>query len=354
MGRPLGRPKKNAVVEPGLDAPVLPFSLQNFVKSMAKDKPDSEIQLLGESDGINSSFSVPYWIPTGLLGLDYVLGGGIAGGRVYEIFSNSPSEGKSAVCALIAAATQRAGGVALLIDTESGTLVERLETLGVDTKDLIISQPDCLEQVFDVMHTFIEEIRAQGFTGPVVIVFDSVAATPTKSQNEAAYDKDLYAPQARVLSSGLRKLMPVLRDNGAVLVAANQVRENIGISFGDSKSTVGGLGLKFFAHVRIALARLSNNKLSSGEITGIEIQALAKKNKLTRPFKKTVFTLNFKDGFDFIGSEFNFAVEKGEIVENKQGYYSFKDNMEKKFRASAYGEHRTEEFTEKLKSMVKL
>jgi recombination protein RecA len=346
----LGRPKKNVDSEAG--EPASPFNLQNFVKNMAKDKPDAEIQLLGESDGASSSFTVPWWIPSGLMGLDWVLGKGIPGGRIIEVFSNNPSEGKSALCALFAGAIQKAEGVVLLIDTESGSLIDRMETLGVQTDNLIISQPDSMEQVFDVIHTFIEEVRKDGFAGPVAIIWDSVAATPTKSQIEATYDQNLYAPQARILSSGLRKLMPVLRDNNATLIAANQVRENIGVAFGETKSTVGGMGLKFYAHTRLGLARLSNIKNSNNEADGIEIQITAKKNKLTRPFKKTVVNLLFKDGFDRLGSEFTYAVERGFIQENGKGYYSFSTDLTKKFRESAYAENRTDEFIEKLKASI--
>lgn len=346
-----GRPRK--VEEAGADAPAVPFNLQNFVKDLSKDKPDSEIQLLGDADGAGSSFTVPWWVPTGLMGLDWVTGGGIPGGRVIEIFSNNPSEGKTAHCALFAAAIQKAGGVVLLIDTESGTLVERLTTLGVDTTQLVISQPDSMEQVFDTAHTFIEDIRKQGFEGPLAIIWDSVAATPTKTQLEATYEKEMYAPQARVLSSGMRKLMPALRDNNATLIAANQTRENIGVSFGETKQTVGGMGLKFYAHIRLGLARLSNIKDSDSKVTGIEIQVTGKKNKLTRPFKKTTYVLNFDGGFDFIGSEFALAVEKGLIIENGKGYYSFTSDATVKFRESAYKDHRTPEFIEKLTASVK-
>jgi recombination protein RecA len=194
------------------------------------------------------------------MSLDWVMGGGIPGGRLIEIFSNNPSEGKTAHCALFAAAAQKAGGLVLLIDTESGTLIERLETLGVDKDQLIISQPDSMEKVFDTVDTFIKEARKSGFAGPLVILWDSVAATPTNSQIEASFEKEMYAPQARVLSAGMRKLMPALRDNAATLICANQTRENIGVSFGEQKSTVGGLGLKFYAHIRLSLARLSNVK----------------------------------------------------------------------------------------------
>jgi recombination protein RecA len=350
----LGRPKKDAGVEAGADAPVSPFNLQNFVKGLAKDRPDAEIQLLGDSDGEGSSFTVPWWIPTGMMSLDWVMGGGIPGGRLIEIFSNNPSEGKTAHCALFAAASQKAGGLVLLIDTESGTLIDRLETLGVDKTQLIVMQPDSMEKVFDSVDIFIKEARKSGFAGPLVILWDSVAATPTNSQVEATYEKELYAPQARVLSAGMRKLMPTLRDNSATLICANQTRENIGVSFGEQKSTVGGLGLKFYAHIRLALARLSNVKNAATEITGIEIQVTAKKNKLTRPFKKTVYVLDFKDGFDYMGSEFALATEKGLIIENGKGYYSFTDMADVKFRESAYRDHRTPQFIEKLKAVVKV
>lgn len=347
----MGRPRKNPVEEPGA-TPASPFNLQTFIKNLSKDKPDAEIQLLGEINDEGSSFTVPWWIPSGLIGLDWVIGKGIPGGRVVEVFSNNPSEGKSALCALFAGAIQKAGGLVMLIDTESGTLVDRMETLGVDTSNLIISQPDSMEQVFDTIHTFIEEVRKDGFNAPVAVIWDSVAATPTNSQLEATYEKEQYAPQARVLSSGLRKLMPVLRDNNATLIAANQVREAIGVAFGETKQTVGGMGMKFYAHVRLGLVRLSTLKDSKNEAEGIEIQITAKKNKLTRPFKKTSVKLYFKDGFDQLGSEFNFAYEKGLIVDNGKGYYSFADDLDKKFRESAYSEHRTEEFVQKLKDSI--
>ena len=350
----MGRPRKNSTGTEQAEGPAPSFNLQNFVKGLSKDRPDAEIQLLGDSDGEGSSFTVPYWVPTGLMSLDWVLGGGLPGGRLIEIFSNNPSEGKTAHCALFASAVQKAGGLVLLIDTESGTLIDRLETLGVDKDELVISQPSSMEKVFDCIDIFIKEVRKGGFTGPLVVLWDSVAATPTNSQVEATFEKELYAPQARVLSAGMRKLMPTLRDNAATLVCSNQTRENIGVSFGEQKSTVGGLGLKFYAHIRLSLARLSNIKSSDSEITGIEIQVTAKKNKLTRPFKKTTYVLDFKEGFDFIGSEFSLALEKGLIIENGKGFYSFTDNAEQKFRESAYVTHRTPEFVEKLKILVKL
>lgn len=352
MGRPPGKLKKNVVAEPGLDAPASPFSLQNFVKSLAKENPDSELQLLGAGSE-SRTFGVKWWIPTGLLSLDYVMGGGIPSGRVIEIFSNNPSEGKTAHCALFAAAVQKAGGLCLLIDTESGVLIERLITLGVNTDDLVIAQPSTMEEVFNTIHIFIEEIRKQGFTGPLVAIWDSVAATATQSQLEAPYDQNLYAPQARVLSSGLRKLLPVLRESDATLICANQVRETMA-TYGEQRQSVGGMGLRFYATVRLGLSKVSNVKTSTNEITGIEVSITAKKNKITRPFKKATYVLNFKNGFDHMGSEFAFAREMGLIVENGKGYYSFVDNADKKFRESAYPEYRTNEFVEKLKSMVRL
>ncbi len=348
----MGRPRKNVVIETGADAPVSPFNLKTFIKKLSKDKPDAEVQLLGEASTESSSFSVPWWIPSGLMGLDYVLGKGIPGGRIIEVFSNNPSEGKTSIVALLSGAVQKAGGIVLLIDTESGAMIDRMTTLGIDINDLVVSQPENMEQVFDVIHTFIEEVRKDGFIGPVVACWDSVAATPTRTQLEATYEKEQYAPQARVLSSGLRKLMPILRENNATLLCANQVREAIGVAFGETKQTVGGMGLRFYSHIRLGLSRTTTLKDANNSPIGITILAKAKKNKLTRPFKETSINLMFDNGFDYIGSEFTYAYERGFIVDNGKGYYSFSDCMDKKFRESAYPEYRTEAFIEKLKKSI--
>lgn len=270
---------------------------------------------------------IPYWISTGALNLDGALGGGLAGGRVVELYSLEASEGKTTCAAHIAKACQTMGGFVVYADVEQSVHEGYFATLGVDVEDnFLLSRPDTLEHLFDIMQETCETIRERKPDIPILFVVDSVAATQTRAQLEADWEKAQVAEQARAFSSGLRKLVPVLSNMKATLLLVNQGRVKIGVWFGDPSDTPGGKALKFYASQRVVLrkAGVLRSKVGASEdtvsekektpIIGIRIEATVKKNKVGVPFQKAAFDLYFGRGIDYPESVFQFGVDRGVLI----------------------------------------
>ncbi len=250
--------------------------------------------IFGSSEQISiDSFD---FISTGLLPLDKILGGGIIIGGVVEIIGLEAS-GKSTLAGMIAAQAQKRGMPVVYLDTEAATSMARLTMLGVDVDELIYHQPGCLEDVYDtVSQVLTSKLRDKSWDGPALIIWDSLAQTPAKKECEMEegdeYTKEM-AIRARVNSMGLRKLTIPLQNTQVTLLIVNQLRENVGQTFGEKYSSPGGHAPKYAAIQRIRLAATNTVKIDEAAgITGKKIEAKTIKNKAYTPLLETNLIFN--------------------------------------------------------------
>lgn len=272
--------------------------VQDLIKALNREHQTRVAWNLGTD---LSPTHVKRWISTGCLQLDYAVAnrrdGGLPEGRIIEIYG-PPSIGKSHIAAQICRSCQKMGGIAVYIDTENAVNPENLMALGVDvTKKFIYVETGCVEDTFQVMESIITKVKASSKDVPVVIIWDSVAATPAKAELEADYDKDSIGLQARQLSKGFRKVTQLIGNQNVTLVCLNQIRTKIGVMYGDPMTTSGGLALPFHASTRISLTggkRLEDPKTK--EFFGIEVNAYVMKNKVAAPFRRISFEIHFGKG----------------------------------------------------------
>jgi len=241
-------------------------------------------------------------LPTGIFSLDLALGvGGLPKGRVVEIFGPEGS-GKTTICLSVMAETQKKGGVAAFIDVEHALDPEWAQKLGVNLDELLVSQPDTGEQALEIVETL---IRSGGID---IIVIDSVAALVPKSEIEGEMGDSSMGVQARLMSQALRKLTGVLSKSKTTALFTNQIRQKIGVFFGNPETTPGGLALKFYASVRIDVRRIQVMK-KGDVVTGTKTRAKIIKNKMAPPFKEAEMVIN-ADGLDKIGSVVEAAIQR--------------------------------------------
>ncbi len=249
-------------------------------------------------------------ISTGALSLDVALGGwGAPRGRIMEIFGPE-SSGKTTLCSHIVAEAQKRGGVAAFIDAENAYDPAYAAKIGVKLEDLLISQPDSGEQALEIAETLVRSSAVD------VIVIDSVAALVPKAELEGEMGDSHVGLQARLMSQALRKLTGVVRNSKTCFIFTNQLREKIGVMFGNPETTPGGRALKYHASVRIDLRRIGSIK--DGEtVTGNRVRAKVVKNKIAPPFRQTEFDVFFNRGICREGDLIDLGVNSGVIV--KQG-----------------------------------
>ncbi len=275
--------------------------IEDAISSIEKTYGKGTIMKLG--DGIINDIEA---IPTGALSLDIALGiGGIPRGRITEIFGPE-SSGKTTLCLHIIAEAQKMGGLAAFIDAEHALDVNYAKMLGVDTSNLLISQPDFGEQALEITDTL---VRSNALD---VIVIDSVAALVPRSEIEGEMGDATMAVQARLMSQALRKLTAAISKSKTAVIFINQLRSKIGVMFGNPETTTGGNALKFYASVRIDIRKIAAIK-EGEDVIGNRTKVKIVKSKVAPPFKQVEFDILYNEGISRTGDLIDLGTEIGVI-----------------------------------------
>ena len=257
-------------------------------------------------------------IPSGSVGLNIALGvGGYPRGRIVEIYGPE-SSGKTTLAIHAMAEVQKQGGIAAIIDAEHAFDRFYAEKLGVNTNDLLIAQPDCGEQALDIADELIRSAAVD------LVVIDSVAALTPKAEIEGDMGDNKVGLHARLMSQALRKLTATINKTNTTCIFINQLREKIGVMFGNPETTTGGNALKFYASVRLDIRKSTAIK-DGDEILGNQVRVKVIKNKVAPPFKKAEFDLMFNEGISRVGEIVDMGVEKG-ILTKSGSWYSYEGN----------------------------
>lgn len=288
-------------------------ALKLALDKIEKDFGKGSIMRLGDKSTLNVEF-----IPTGALALDIALGiGGVPKGRVIEIYGPE-SSGKTTLAQHIVAESQKRGGIAAFIDAEHALDPEYARNLGVNVDELLISQPDTGEQALEIT----EELVRSGAID--VIVIDSVAALVPKAEIEKAMDEQQMGLQARLMSKALRKLTGIVGKTNTTVIFINQLRQKIGIMFGNPETTTGGNALKYYASVRLDIRRIDSVKNKDGEDIGNRVKVKVVKNKVAPPFRIAEFDIIYGKGICAIGNILDVAVNM-DIVKKAGAWFSYND-----------------------------
>lgn len=256
-------------------------------------------------------------VSTGCLSLDIALGvGGVPRGRIVEIYGPEAG-GKTTLALHIVAEAQKLGGYAAFIDAEHALDPEYSKKLGVDTDQLLVSQPDTGEQALEITETLVRSGALD------VIVIDSVAALVPRAELEGDMGDSFVGLQARLMSQALRKLTGTVHKSNTCVIFINQIREKIGVMFGNPETTSGGRALKFYTSVRMEIRRVTSIQ-DGGDNVGNKVRVKVVKNKVSPPFKQTEFDIMFGSGISVEGDIIDLAV-KGDIVQKTGSWYSFGD-----------------------------
>ncbi len=321
-------------------------ALEMTISQIEKQFGKGAIMKLGEKSHIDVSV-----IPTGAISLDIALGvGGIPRGRVTEIFGQE-SSGKTTLALSILAQAQKTGGQVAFIDAEHALDPNYAKKLGLKIEDMLVSQPDSGEQALEITESL---IRSNAID---VVVIDSVAALVPKAELEGEMGDSVMGLQARLMSQALRKLTGYISKSKTAAIFINQIREKIGVFFGNPETTPGGRALKFYASVRLELRRVESIKKGQ-ELIGNRVKVKVVKNKVAPPFKETIIDIYYGEGINKESSLIDAGVSYG-IIEKKGSYFYYSgkalgQGMENVIKALKENEKLYKEIENKVKEKAGL
>lgn len=290
-------------------------NLDLALQQIAKDYGEGAIMRLGD----HSQTDVEV-IPTGNILIDRALGvGGFPRGRIVEIYGPE-SSGKTTLTLTVVAQAQKRGGLAAFIDVEHALDPKYAQRLGVNLGDLLVSQPSSGEEALRICETL---VRSNALD---VIVLDSVAALVTKQELEGEIGDSTVGTQARLMSAALRKLTALIAKARTCCIFTNQIREKIGVMFGNPETTPGGKALKFYSSVRCDIRRIGAIKQGDGTVTGNRTRVKVVKNKVAPPFTEAEFDIMYNEGISAVGSLIDVALEKG-VLEKRGSWLSYNGNQ---------------------------
>jgi recombination protein RecA len=286
--------------------------LDKALEEITKRFGDGAVMRLGDATHLRVEA-----IPTGSLALDLALGvGGIPRGRVTEIYGPE-SSGKTTLCQHIVAEAQKLGGVCAFIDMEHALDPSYAARCGVDVENLYVSQPDMGEQALEITETLVR-------SGAIdVVVIDSVAALVPRNEIEGDMGDATMGAQARLMSQALRKLSGAIKQTNTAVIFTNQLRQKIGVMFGNPETTTGGMALKFYSSVRLDVRRIESLK-SGKEVIGNRTRVRVVKNKVAAPFKVAEFDIMYNEGVSKVGGLLDIGVEM-ELIDKRGSFYSYNE-----------------------------
>ncbi|MFN8492073.1 MAG: recombinase RecA [Caldilineaceae bacterium] len=289
-------------------------ALETTLAGLNKRYGEGVVMKLGDATRLNVDA-----IPTGSLSLDIALGiGGVPKGRIVEIYGPE-SSGKTTICLHVIAEAQRNGGICGFIDVEHALDPAYAAKIGVDVNSLYVSQPDTGEQALEITEALVRSGAMD------VVVVDSVAALVPRAEIEGEMGDSHVGLQARLMSQALRKLTGAIKSTSTCMIFTNQLRQKIGVMFGNPETTTGGMALKFYASVRLDIRRIESIK-QGDEVIGSRTRVTVKKNKVAPPFKTAEFDIMYNEGISTVGDLIDLGVEY-DILSKRGAYFRFNEEL---------------------------